>query len=168
MRQFSLGGMNALRTKPAVGEYYPQVRRFVARLAGEAHADDLTQEVFVRVVRALDEYEDRGNIKGWIFTIAARVCIDHRKKLKAVPLAEAAVAARDEMPRHERRELEEAILAAVRQLPPEQRQVFWMRQAEEIPFREIAARLGVPLGTVLARMKYAMDAIREKVRTHAV
>jgi RNA polymerase sigma-70 factor (ECF subfamily) len=149
-------------------EFYEPVRRFVRRLVGETDADDLTQETFLRVFRSLDSYDDRGRMRGWIFTIAARVCLDHRRRGRTAPLAADTVPTREEIPPLQRREFERQIEEAVRALPAEQREVFRLRQHDGIRFREIAEQLGVPLGTVLARMKYAMDAIRRKVNPDAV
>src|SRR5258706_3785340 len=59
-----------------VRDFGDRIYRFVKRLAGESAADDLTQEVFVRVHRFIDAYRPEGRFESWLFAIANNLCID--------------------------------------------------------------------------------------------
>ena len=157
------------RREPGAAEelhraYYGRIRRFVQRLIGETEADDVTQEVFLRVYRGIDAYQERERFEAWLFTIAGNLCFDaHRRRRPRAELADVA-GGEDPAARTERREIEEELRAALRGLPFEQRQMFLLREDGGLTFREIAQKLGIPLGTALARMKYAVDAIKKRLK----
>jgi len=138
-------------------------------------AEDLLQEVFVRVWRGRERFEARGNLAGWLFTIARRLCIDHSEKAARrrtesleAPAGDGRMLA-DRIPdpaaspersaegASARRQIEEAVAA----LPEEQREVFLMREYGGMSFKQIAETTGVPLGTALARMRYAVLKLRK-------
>jgi RNA polymerase sigma-70 factor (ECF subfamily) len=158
--------------------YSGRLLRFVERLCGPRDAEDIAQEVYLRLLRSLPAYREEQRFEAWLFTIANRLCVDaHRRRRPTVQAAAAALAApaRFEPDRAaDRRERFEALLAELRRLPFEQRQVFLLREEGGLPFQEIARMLDAPLGTVLARMKYAMDRLRARlapsteVKSHVV
>lgn len=146
--------------------YSGRLLRFVERLCGPRDAEDIAQDVYVRVLRSLPAYREEQRFEAWLFTIANRLCVDaHRRRRRTVDAVDALPAP----PRFEpdraadRRERFEALLAEVRKLPFEQRQVFLLREEAGLSFQEIAKTLQAPLGTVLARMKYAMDRLRARL-----
>jgi len=65
-----------------VREYGDRIYRFVKRLAGERTAEDLTQEVFIRVHRSIESYRPEGRFESWLFTIANNLCIDQARRRK--------------------------------------------------------------------------------------
>src|SRR5579862_8047536 len=65
-----------------VRDYGDRIYRFVKRLAGERPAEDLTQEVFLRVHRSIESYRPEGRFESWLFTIANHLCIDHVRRRK--------------------------------------------------------------------------------------
>lgn len=151
-----------------VQQYGVKVRRFVAKLAGPAHADDLTQEVFLRVYRNIRAYRENGSFSAWIFTIANNLCIDHLRRCARVESIPEDLPTRVPGPADHAQlaEISSELRRAVNRLPLEQKQVFLLREEAGLPFREIARVVGAPLGTVLARMKYAMDRLREMLRVN--
>jgi len=155
--------------------YSGRLLRFVTRLVGLRDAEDLAQEVYVRVLRSLPAYREEQRFESWLFTIANHLCVDaHRRRRATVePLGVEAPRRYEPDWAAARREQFEAVLAELRGLPFEQRQVFILREDAGLSFKEIARTLDEPLGTVLARMKYAMDRLRARlspreVKEHAV
>lgn len=133
-------------------------------------ARDLTQEAFVKAYRNLHAFRDESRFYTWLYRIAMNVTIDFVRRRAKAPVAGADedVAVREpdgavaeihhaESPRraYERKELHDAILAAVEQLPEDQRQVVLLREIEGLSYKEIAEIVGVPEGTVMSRLFYA-------------
>ena len=142
-----------------VDEYGDRLRRFAARMAGPEAADDVVQEVFLRVYRSIRTFDPAGSLAAWIFTIANNLCVDHLRKrpparrIRRSPPEPSDVAVD--------REAREALLRAVASLPEAQKQVFHLREEAGLSFREISDLLGCPLGTALGRMHSAMSTLRK-------
>jgi RNA polymerase sigma-70 factor (ECF subfamily) len=161
-----------------VRELGDRIFRFVKRLVGPQWADDVTQEVLIRVFRSIGTYQPTGRFESWIFTIANNLCIDHARKRRPEPaLTEAdedlqaerfASGAPTPLEDLEVREERAALLKAVERLPLEQRQVFLLREEGGLSFREIADALSCPLNTALGRMHYAMENLRKALKTHGL
>jgi RNA polymerase sigma-70 factor (ECF subfamily) len=161
-----------------VRQYGDRIYRFVKRLAGERPAEDLTQEVLLRVHRSIESYRPEGRFESWLFAIANNLCIDQaRRRQPEVPMSELggdlgpdrfASISREPLESMEDEERRRAILAAVDRLPFEQRQVFLLREEASLSFREIAELTGCPLNTALGRMHYAMEALRRSLKAYGV
>lgn len=138
------------------------VYRYVRRMVGESWAEDVTQEIFLRVVRGIPKYRPEGRFEAWLFTIARHACLDFLKTNRRPPA--------DAVPSFRRNDsvggddTRRAILEAVERLPDEQREVFLLRADGGLSFREIAEAVGVPLNTALGRMHYAVLKLRESVK----
>jgi RNA polymerase sigma-70 factor (ECF subfamily) len=160
------------------------LRRFVRDAAA---AEDLLQEVFLRVVRDAQEsgpaWKGEAKFSTWLYTIARNLCID-RARRTAVRGSGSASRPMDGAPEgdgepetatlHERiaapglatdalvagREAARRIDRAVAELPDDQREVFLMREVMELPFAEIASLVGVSEPTVKSRMRYALEKLR--------
>jgi len=159
------------------------VRRFVR---DGAVAEDLLQEVFLRVVRAADGWRQDAKVAPWIYTVARNLCTDHARRAatrRARSLDAPARPSGDEdsspkllldrvdakIPGSERealsRELREHLDRAIDELPRDQREVFILREMMDLPFSEIAASVGAPEGTVKSRMSLALQKLREALAT---
>lgn len=145
---------------------------FLRRMAGEAAADDLFQEVFVKAWGAAGTYEDRQRPAAWLFTIARRLAIDHNRRGRpgvsldlaseeGASLADT-LAGSDPRPEEELEQAQqrEQVLAAIDSLPLDQREVFLMREHGGLSFKEISDALDIPLNTALGRMHYAVVKLR--------
>jgi len=150
-----------------VERYKARLYSFLIRLAGREAADDLFQEVWIKVYDAADRYEARGKAASWLFKIANNLAINHvTRSARAVhvPVEEAAERLRDPSPQPhaalERDELRRRLSEGIDGLPREQRAVFMLREYAGLSFKEIAETLEIPLGTALSRMNYAMDKLR--------
>jgi RNA polymerase sigma-70 factor (ECF subfamily) len=147
-----------------VEEFGDRVHRYVARLAGLDGAEDLTQEVFLRVYRSIGSFEPSGGLAPWIFTIATHLSVDQLRRRIARPIAPTP-SNRSGDP-VEARELRETLVEAVARLPEEQRRVFYLREEAGLSFREIAEVLRCPPGTALWRMHAAMTRLRKALKAH--
>jgi RNA polymerase sigma-70 factor (ECF subfamily) len=142
-----------------VAEYGDRLRRFAARMAGPEHAEDIVQEVFLRVYRSIRTFDPSGSLASWIFAIANNLSVDVLRKRPPAP--------RDRRSepgppaRAEGREQREALLRAIAALPEPQKRVFLLREEAGLSFREIADLMESPLGTALHRMHAAMGSLRK-------
>ena len=139
-----------------------------------AAADDIFQEVFLKLVRNPDAYGERETFKAWLFTVARNAAMDHFRRESSrgeVPLegagekagpADFAVSPEPgPAEAAENKVLGEKIEAALQLLSPDQREVFYLRHYSGLSFREIAGSLSLPIGTVLARMSRAAAQLRK-------
>jgi RNA polymerase sigma-70 factor (ECF subfamily) len=150
------------------------IRRFVS---DAATAEDLLQEVFLRVVKSADEWRGTAKFSTWLYTIARNLTVDQARRAvhrNAASLdAERAIGEststlHDRIPSPDRRadelaadrETKRRIDEAVATLPADQREVFLMREVMEMPFAEIAAAVGASEPTVKSRMRYALEKLR--------
>ena len=159
------------------------LRRFVR---DGAVAEDLLQEIFLRVVRAAEDWRQDARFAPWVYTVARNLCTDHARRVatrRARSLDAPAQPLRDDdsspkrlldrldskTPGSERealsRELREHLDRAIDELPRDQREVFILREMMDLPFAEIAATVGAPEGTVKSRMSLALQKLREAMAT---
>jgi RNA polymerase sigma-70 factor (ECF subfamily) len=145
------------------------LRRYIARSLGldRALAEDLVQDTFVRALAAAERLAPGDDPRPWLFRIATNLVIDHHRAARLRRRGEEDPDMVDPGPSPEtmaiREDMRSRIRAAIARLPEEQREVFLLREYGEVPFKEIASRMGAPIGTVLARMHYAMLRIRKEV-----
>lgn len=140
-------------------------------------AEDVVQESFVRVVLNAADFKHEARFTTWVYTITRNLCIDQLRKraLRKHPsldeargdggegptLGEQTADPRASVEREATgSELKERIARAVDALPDEQREVFVMREASNLPFKEIAEITGVPENTVKSRMRYALERLQ--------
>jgi RNA polymerase sigma-70 factor (ECF subfamily) len=136
--------------------------RFTGRVD---EAEDLTQEVFVKVYRTLDRYrETEGPFSAWLMAVARNHAIDHYRRRKEEMLRRAEdpqvlehVAASVEHPTAglERQERARLVHRGLRALPPELRLPLVLCDLQGLPYDEIATALKLPLGTVKSRINRA-------------
>ena len=158
--------MGIARADLLLAEHAPALRNFLgARCRDDDLTAELLQEVASRLVVAAPRLQVNGNLRAYLFRIAASVWHDHlRRELvrrRAARIAEVAepggAPAADE--RLLERELREAVRRAVTELPVAQQEVVRLRHERGLTFQQIADRLGQPLGTVLTQMRAALEKI---------
>ncbi len=150
------------------------LHRFLVRLVGDrARAEDLGQECWLRVIAAVPRWKERARFRTWLYAIARNLAADEARRARhrqhasldapvaGRPLAEA-VAAPGSAPDAQADDalLRPALERAIAALPPEQREVFLLREYEGVPFADIAEITAAPLPTVKSRMRYALEALR--------
>ena len=165
-----------------VRRYKTPIFNFAMRqLRHTSVAEDVTQDVFLRVVQNAAEFKHEARFTTWIYTIARNLCIDQLRKLThrrhpsldqpatsdsddARPLIET-IAGSHPTANTERNvigsEVAARIVTAVEALPEDQREVFLLREIANLPFKEIAVVTGVGENTVKSRMRYALDRLQE-------
>jgi RNA polymerase sigma-70 factor (ECF subfamily) len=137
-----------------------RVYRLAYRLTGDRHdAEDLTQEVFVRVFRSLSTYAP-GTFEGWLHRITTNLFLDQARRKSRIRFEGFADDAAERLPGREPTpaqayfdtHLDGDIEAALAALPPEFRAAVVLCDIEGLSYEEIAATLGVKLGTVRSRI----------------
>jgi RNA polymerase sigma-70 factor (ECF subfamily) len=179
MVRYQRGDRHAFAT--LVGRYERPIYNFVIRqLRHPDLAQDVTQDVFLRVVQKASEFKHEARFSTWLYTIARNLCIDQLRKLShrrhpsldqpphgapdARPLGESVADPHPDASAERSAvgaEVATCILRAVDVLPDEQREVFLLREIGNLPFKEIAAVTGVGENTVKSRMRYALDRLQE-------
>jgi RNA polymerase sigma-70 factor (ECF subfamily) len=143
-----------------VRQHSARVYRLAYRLTGNMHdAEDLTQEVFVRVFRSLDGYTP-GTFEGWLHRITTNLFLDtarRRQRIRFEGLGDQAVGLlRDDEPTpaqaFDARHLDTDVQQALEALAPEYRAAVVLCDIEGLSYEEIATTLGVKLGTVRSRI----------------
>jgi len=166
----------------ALGELVEKYRRplfgFILRFSeGREDADEVFQEVWVRAIKHMNHYREKSLIS-WLFRIAHNLMIDRIRQRKPAlsfdtPSADSDYSLADQLaslqlgPDGEagNRELGLRIEAAARNLPTEQREVFWLRMQADLSFKEIAKIQKCSINTALARMQYAVSKLRNELST---
>jgi RNA polymerase sigma-70 factor (ECF subfamily) len=148
--------------------------RFTGRVD---QAEDLTQEVFVKVYQTLGRYRERdGPFGAWLMAVARNHAIDHYRRGKQERLRRAddpalleTMPAREEHPIAvlEREERARLVHSGLRALPPDLRLPLVLCDLQGRPYEEIASDLGIPLGTVKSRINRArLELARRLVGRH--
>lgn len=144
--------------------YEPLLLRLALHLTSNPdNARDLAQETLLRALRNFDQLQPNTNPAAWLSTILTRIFYDHLKhqkvELKAVP----ELSALEEVSCHSPIATvpDSALYAAVQALEPELREVVELCYLQQMRYREAAARLNVPVGTVGTRLLRARARLRE-------
>ena len=162
------------------GRYRKPVFAWLLRMAPDrAEAEDLYQEVWLKVIRGVGSKYAGGNFKAWLWRIERNAATDRARKCMAAPLLDEPVgeeadaetrldqvadgAAVTALARMEEAERQSFLRTAIGGLSVRLREVVLLRINGELEFREIAEVLGLPLGTVLGRMNLAVKKLREVV-----
>jgi RNA polymerase sigma-70 factor (ECF subfamily) len=131
-------------------------------------ARDALQDAFIKCWRHQAQVAEVDNLKAWIFRVALNTGRDlretaWRRKRQALPEDESMLASQTASPDAivEQDERLARLRDAMRQLRPEEQEVFLLRQNGELTYDEIAEMLGVPTGTVKTRMRLALSRLRE-------
>ncbi len=139
-------------------------------------AEDLLQDVFVKVVKTLksDKYNEEGKFQPWVMRIAHNLAIDYFRKAKRYPTIQMEdgsnifnslrFAEENVEDRQVREENIELVKRLIEELPETQKQVLIMRHYLDMSFQEIADQTGVSINTALGRMRYALIHLRKKMK----
>jgi RNA polymerase sigma-70 factor, ECF subfamily len=157
---------------------------FLVRSVGDTNqAEDLLQEVFLRVVRGAEGYQRQAKFTTWLYTIARNLCVDAQRRGKfrkttsldapghegsdgeeGSPLIDRIADSQQGTERQAiGRELRVKMEQAIARLPTDQREVFLMREMSGMPFKDIADVVGCPENTIKSRMRYALERLREEL-----
>lgn len=140
-------------------------------IGDRARAEDVFQEVFLRVIRKRAAYAHSGNFRAWLYTIAHNASTDERRRsavrdTRAIPMDEHVPdTIPDPAEATHRGEIRERIEAALLRLPAVQREVFLLRERAGLDFASIARATGCGLATAKSRMRYALENLRRQLET---
>jgi RNA polymerase sigma-70 factor, ECF subfamily len=156
-----------------VERHRSMVYRVAYQFAGNHYdAEDIAQEVFIKVYKSLDRFRQDSQLSSWMYRIVMNACIDHRRRdtsVGAVPFGEEAeqkmVNTPEGRPGPEEHayagELGQVLESEIGRLPKGQRIVFVMRHHQGMKLCEIAAALGLAEGTVKRQLHAAVHRLRQ-------
>src|SRR3954471_3810347 len=163
-----------------VEQHRTMVYRVAYQFAGNHHdAEDIAQDVFIKIYRSLPRFRQDAQFTSWIYRIAMNACIDHRRRPSPASIVPFTTAAGgdveqwmadtvEERPGPETcayaGELGSVLDAAIARLPHGQRIVFVMRHHEGLKLGEIATALGLAEGTVKRQLHAAVHRLRAALR----
>lgn len=172
-----------------LNRYYRPIFRYLLRsLRDREAAEDLLQDVFMRVIRGAKGYRQRAKFSTWLYTIAKNTMIDATRKRRFrnhqsldQPIGNDTETGRmsrvdlvkDEHPHGQGdraladRQFTESLQEALSRLNPEQREVFMLREFQNLSFSEISEVVKVPENTVKSRMRYALGFLRDALSDYA-
>ncbi|MBI3071078.1 MAG: RNA polymerase sigma factor [Deltaproteobacteria bacterium] len=178
MAQFVDGDTAAFDT--LLARYNRPVFNFIYRFVRNTErAEDILQDVFMRVVRGAKDYRRESKFSTWLYAIARNLCIDDRRRevFRRGPSLDQTIGGDDDdgpalidtvsdsaAGSDEKafgREIQPRIAAALALLNPDQREVFLLREVSGLAFQEIAEIVGVSENTVKSRMRYAIEHLRK-------
>lgn len=178
MLAFQKGDMRSF--EELIKRHQTGVYNFIYRFFGNREtAQEVFQEVFIKIHRAVDRYSPNGKFTTWLYTITRNQCVDiyRRNKIReALSLDQThretdvrlgdTIASEDVPPDvlSSAHEIEGVLQGALEQLNPDQREVFLLREKEGFKFEEIAQMTGVSVNTVKSRMRYALEGLRRILR----
>ena len=137
-------------------------------------AEDLHQEVWVRVSSALPQYSENGTFTAWVFQIARRLVTDHYRRTNSrirmvfpgdpsIPSQVTSIGPDSDL---QKREISDTLHRVLTEMKPEIADVVRWRLFEQTPFKEIAHRQNVSLNTALGRMHNGLKKIRSALETN--
>ena len=138
------------------------VYRLMVRMVGVQDAADVTQQVFLQVLRTIGQFSRRSKFRTWLYRLAVNEALQHlrrKERSKFLPLEHEIV---DGSPTHTRRsERVELLEQALSRLDSDLRCVFLLREVDGLPYRDIAVALNVPEGTIGSRLNRARRLLRD-------
>src|SRR5262249_35186758 len=137
-------------------------------------AEDLTQDIFLKIFRSLDTFDRRANFQTWLISISRNLCTDHYRSVRKeretidreVDAGELSAASHEPGPvaALEQRDRVELLKQALSALPDTLRTAVLMRDIQELSYQEIADALRLPEGTVKSRINRGRTELARQIR----
>jgi RNA polymerase sigma-70 factor (ECF subfamily) len=163
-----------------ISRYLKTVYGFVVRMVGRAEADDLVQDVFVKIWKNLDKYNAQYSFKTWVLSIARNTVIDWYRKKKSLNFSdldgdnkdfnfEESIVDREPLPDKifEQKELSTLLDGALNTISPNNRSILVLHLEDGLTFEEISVLLGRPMNTVKSQYRRALIVLREYLTKNA-
>jgi len=158
-----------------VRQYWRRVFNVAYKFVGRHdQAEDLTQDVFLKVFRSLATFDRRANFQTWLISVSRNLCIDHYRSVRKeretidrdVRTDDLAPASPGVSPLAalERRDQAEQLREALQHLPDTLRAAVVMRDIQELSYQEIAEQLALPEGTVKSRINRGRHELARQLR----
>ncbi len=174
IEQFKKGDLSAF--DELMSKYSRKIRYLAYRMTNNYEdAEDITQEVFVRVFKALPTWKPKASFYTWLRTIALNLCIDHHRtriRRQTQPLESKdgfvmnipADSSNDPLRSTEAGELRRRILLATEKLSPRQRKAFMLVSYGGLSLKEAAEIMGCAVGTIKAHLNRATTKMRDLLK----
>ncbi|MGC4084156.1 MAG: sigma-70 family RNA polymerase sigma factor [Vicinamibacterales bacterium] len=137
-------------------------------------AEDLTQDIFIKIFKSLDTFDRRANFQTWLISVSRNLCIDHYRSVRKerqtidrdVDANELASATHEPGPMAalEQRDRVALLREALTTLPDSLRTAVVMRDIQELSYQEIATQLSLPEGTVKSRINRGRNELARQIR----
>ena len=158
-----------------VRQHWRKVFNVAYKFVGKHHeAEDLTQDIFLKLFRSLATFDRRANFQTWLVSVSRNLCIDHYRSVRKeretidrdVDASELSPVSRDVGPvaaleQHDRVNL---LREAMNALPQTLRTAVVMRDIQELSYHEIAEKLRLPEGTVKSRINRGRTELARQIR----
>jgi RNA polymerase sigma-70 factor (ECF subfamily) len=135
----------------------------------EATAEDVTQEVFLRLFSSIGQFQHKANFTTWLYRLVTNVCLDEqRKRKRCFPLealgdrGEGAVGLPPTEP-YTQFEINDSIQSALAELSPDLRATILLKYYEELSYEEMARVLNCPQGTIASRLNRSLKLLAQKL-----
>jgi len=140
------------------------VYRLMYRMVGAQHADDLTQQVFLRVLQSIDQFAGRSAFSTWLYRLATNEALQFlRRNDRRTTQRYAAEPADDSPSDHGRLDDREMLEHALAKLDPDLRAIFLLREVEQLSYYDLAMALDIAEGTVASRLNRARRLLRDLI-----
>lgn len=144
--------------------------RLALRILGDVHdAEDALQDALYKAWKALPRFRGEAKFSTWLYRIVWRTCVDRTRRRDPAPTEVGSVSAPQEFDpeaRFEEAEERRTIEAALRRLPLPYQAVITLFYLEDLPLKEVAAILDLPVGTVKTHLHRARRALRTALAQH--
>ncbi len=145
-------------------EYYTRLLSFIqSRVGNSSIADDILQEVFVRIHSHIDTLKESSKIQSWIYQIARNAIIDHYRLHKTQKLPAALANPETDPGDKAKQEIEGCILPMIQSLPEQYRMALMLSEIEGLTQREVAAKQGLSLSGAKSRIQRGREMIKERL-----
>lgn len=158
-----------------VRQHWRKVFNIAYKFTGKHdEAEDLTQDVFLKIFKSLNTFDRRANFQTWLVSVSRNLCIDHYRSVRkeretidrGVDSSELSPVAQTVSPitQLEQRDRVAMLRRAMEQLPPTLRSAVLLRDIQELTYQEIADRLDLPEGTVKSRINRGRTELARQIR----
>ena len=142
----------------------PAIHRLAVAIVGPDEAADVTQDVLVLAWQRLHQLRDPSREAAWLHRIVVNRCLDRRRaasrRVRMIPMSITHEGRLVSVPAPDASGFDPGLDRALRGLPVEQRAVIALHYAADLPLAEVAAALGVPIGTAKSRLAAALERLR--------
>jgi len=158
-----------------VRQYRRKVFNVAYKFVGKHdEAEDLTQDIFLKIFRSLDTFDRRANFQTWLISVSRNLCIDHYRSVRKeretidreIDAAElpTPAAGQSQIAALEQRDRVDLLREALASLPKTLRTAVLMRDLQELSYHEIARALRLPEGTVKSRINRGRSELARQIR----
>jgi RNA polymerase sigma-70 factor, ECF subfamily len=142
-------------------EFAAQLDRFIRARVESASAEDILQDMFMKLQSRIDEFQDPAKLQGWLFLVARNAIIDHyrtRKKTSELPVSLPAELSEDQT---EEKELKAVFRRLLYSLPEPYRDALVLTEFEGLTQEELAKHLGISLSGAKSRVQRGREQLKE-------